>query len=393
MIKKTGKNAAWRLVLAVGMLLIGFSIASADTLTSIMLNVPDRSEEALTWCGPATAQMVMEGYPSGSCAKLQEDVWGAIQTYRTEAMWDADPVGMREAMQHLCPPPFGGHWAVFGIPDAQSLMYWVAYWMNTNKYPVAGLLSTAPHNALSAHGEHWVAIRGIITDKDPTIAGNTSVELKFVWFNDPSPENLGDSAIERLVAGSVWYGEFQPVNKAGSGYNGRYVAVIEPPKVKGVAIAPKEVLTGKIITPEEAVKRAAEWIEKYKLFDLQPYKNLKRAKAQMPLLVNKDRGGYYLIPYISYGEEKSRLAGTAILINAYTGGFQEVGAFKPVSYLSKEEAVGTALRQLKMEKVKTAEAELLRAKDNRYFPTWEVTIDKKVVNLDYQGTILPGPLK
>jgi len=394
MINKTIKNSAWRLVLALGTLLIALSSASADPLTSVMLNVPDRSEEALTWCGPATAQMIMEGYPSGSCAVLQEDAWAAIQTYKTEALWDTDPVGMKEAIQHLCPPPAGHNWVAFSNSNAQSLMYSVAYWMNKNKYPVAGLLSTAPHNALPGHGEHWVAIRGIITDKDPTIPGNNSVDLKFVWFNDPSPENLGDSSIERLVTGSVWYGEFQPVNKAGSVYNGKYVAVIEPPRLRGVAIAPKEVLTGRIITPEEAVKHASEWIETFKLYDLKPYENLRRAKALKPLLVNRARGGYYIIPY---EEERSRLAGTAILVNAYTGNFQEIGAFKPVSYVSKEEIIGNTLRQLNIEKAKTADAELVYTKsgksDHRYFPSWKVTINKKTVNIDHRGTILPEPLK
>jgi hypothetical protein len=389
MIEKTDQNAAWRLLLASGLLLTTLATASADTMTSVMLNVPDHSEEALTWCGPATAQMVMEGYPSGSCTKLQEDIWGSIQTNKTEAMWDTDPAGMKGAMQQLCPPPGGHYWLVFGNLNAQSLMYSVAYWMNRNKYPVAGLLSTVPHNGLSGHGEHWVAIRGIITDKDPTVLGNTSVELKFVWFNDPSPENLGDSSIERFVSGSVWYGEFQPVNKAGSIYNGKYVAVIEPPKIRGVAIAPKEVLTGRIISPETAVKRAAEWIAKYKLADMKPYASLKRTKALKPLLVNGARGGYYIIPF---AEEGSRLAGTAILVNAYTGNFQEVGAFKPVPYLSKEEAVGNTLRQLNLDKSNTADAELVNAQGgnvgNRYFPSWNVTVGNRVVNIDLRGTML-----
>lgn len=385
MIEKAHQNASWCRVLALGSLLTFLSAASADPMTSVMLNVPDRSEEALTWCGPATAQMVMEGYPSGSCAKLQEDIWGSIQTYKTDATWDADPAGMQGAMQHLCPPP-GGHWVVFGNPNAQNLMYAIAYWMNKNKYPVAGMLSTAPHNALSGHGEHWVAIRGVITDKDPTVPGNSTVDLKFVWFNDPSPENLGDSAVERFVTGSVWYGEFQPVNKTGSVYNGQYVAVVEPPKVRGVAIAPKEVLTGKIITPEEAVKRAAEWIEQYKLFDMKPYANLRQARALKPLLVNSAHGGYYIIPY---GDERSRMAGTAILVNAYTGSFQEVGAFKPISYLSKEEAVGNALKQLNIEKAKIADAELVYEKaGNRYQPSWSVTVDKNVVNINQRGMML-----
>ena len=46
----------------------------AQPLHSVILSVPLYGEEALTWCGPATAQMVMEGYPAGACSVLQEDI-------------------------------------------------------------------------------------------------------------------------------------------------------------------------------------------------------------------------------------------------------------------------------------------------------------------------------
>ena len=77
--------------------------AWAQPMHSVMLNVPDHSDEALNWCGPAAAQMIMEGYPAGSCSKLQEDIWLAVQTYKKETMWDADPDGLKGAMKHLCP--------------------------------------------------------------------------------------------------------------------------------------------------------------------------------------------------------------------------------------------------------------------------------------------------
>ncbi|MBI5042525.1 MAG: hypothetical protein HZC10_01545 [Nitrospirae bacterium] len=365
--------------------LIFITAGEAQPLHSVMLTVPDHPEEALNWCGPATGQMIMEGYPAGSCTKLQEDIWMAVQGYKTEAMWDTDPVGLKEAMKHLCPP--AGTWSVHAKTDPQAVMYDVAYWMTKNNYPAAGLLNTLSHNAYTSHGEHWVAIRGIITDKDPTLPGNTSVNLQFIWFNDPSPVNLGDPSVERFVSGSQWYSEFQPVAKVGSGYQGKYVAVIEPPEIKGKAISPAEVLIGKVITPEDAMKYAAKWIEEYKLYEMEPYKILRKTSALTPLLVNKSHGGYYIIPYAV--EEKS--AHAAIIINAYTGNFQEVGAFKPAAYMPKEEAINIALKHLGVEKPKKADAELIfpigEQTVSRYFPIWKVTADRKVLGVDHQGKI------
>lgn len=371
------------MIIAVSTLMLSTTVW-APPMHSVMLSVPDYPEEALTWCGPATGQMIMEGYPTGTCSYLQEDVWMAIQTYKTEAMWDTDPVGLKEAMKHLCPPV--GTWVVYAKTDSHVLMHSVAYWMTKNSYPVAILLNTLPHNSYTAHAEHWVAVRGIITDLDPTT--NPSVNLQFVWFNDPAVP-LGDISIERFVSGSTWYSEFQKVTKTGSSYNGKYVAVIEPPAFKGWARAPLEVLQGRIIKPEQALEHALKWIEEYKPYKMKPYEILKKAKPLKPLLVNEKYGAYYIIPFAS--KEKKQLARAAIIINAYNGNFQEVGAFKPTKYMPEEKAVRIALEQLKVKKPKKIEAELIFPTEkrvvNKYFPLWQIKVDKKVLHIDRQERI------
>lgn len=381
MLNRIRINKFWGLLLAANILIFS---PNAWALHSVMLSVPDHPEEALNWCGPATGQMIMEGYPAGSCTKLQEDIWMSIQSNKVETMWDTDPDGFKKAMNNLCPPT--GSWNVYSDTDPQKIMHSVAKWMTINNYPVAGLLNTVAHNDYTAHTEHWIAIRGIITDLTPTT--NSSVTLQFIWFNDPAVD-LGDPALVRFVSGSTWYSEFQPVTKAGSSYFGKYVAVIEPPKKKGIAIAPAEVLIGKLITKDDALRYAARWIEEYKLYEREPYKLIKNAKPLAPFLVNKDHGGYYIIPYST--NENSQLASAAVIVNAYTGGFQEVGAFKPVSYMQKEDAVNTAFKYLNVAKPKKVDAELIfpagEQTVSRYFPIWKVTVDNKVIGVKRQGKI------
>lgn len=384
MFRKKSPNKLCVLTFSVCTVLLFVSSLQAQPLHSVMLSMPEYSEEALTWCGPATAQMIMKGYPSGSCFVLQEDIWIAIQSYKAEAMWDTDPRGLKGAMNHLCPP--AGTWVVYSKTDPGKLMHSVAYWMTTNNYPAAGLLNTLPHNSYAAHAERWIAIRGIVTDADPTT--NSSVTLQFVWFNDPAPENLADPCIVRYISGSTWYSEFQPVTKAGSSYHGKYVAIIEPPEFEGIAIAPVQVLTGKVIAAEEALEYATKWIDEYKLYEIRPYKILEKAKPLTPLLVNRNYGGYYIVPYAL---EEGRLVQAAVLVNAYTGEFQEVGRFKPSRYMPKEEAIRVALEHLKVKEPKEIKAALVfPTKErvvSRYFPLWEVKVDRKLLAVNRQGKI------
>jgi hypothetical protein len=349
-----------------------------------MLNIPEYPEEALIWCGPAAAQMIMNGYPTGKCYVFQEDIWMSIQGHKVETMWDTDPVGLKEAMKTLCAP--ADTWVVKSKTNPQQLMHSIAYWMTKNSYPVAVLLNTLPHNSYTTHAEHWIVIRGIVTDKDPTT--NSSVQLKFVWLNDPAV-TLGDPCLVRYISGSAWYSEFQSVTKTASSYSGKYVAIIEPPSFLGIAIAPVEILRGRIISPEEALKFADQWIRKYKLHKIETYKNLENAIPLNPLLVNKEYGGYYIIPYTT--KRKSRHVSAAVLINAYNGNFQEVGVFKPVKFKLKREAISDVMKYLKVKKVKRIKAELIFPMKisitSRYFPIWKIKIDDKQIYVNRKGKI------
>jgi len=382
----------WILCLLAGVFgLLSISIPSARA-HSVMLTVPGYPEEAMNWCGAATAQMIMKGYPSGSCTLLQEDVWLDIQSYKVETMWDADPEGMRMAMKHLCPPT--GTWTIHSDTNPQALMFTMARLMTRYQYPSAVLLDTESHNDYLPHQEHWIAVRGMITDVDPTAPGVTSVNLNFIWFNDPAVP-MGTPSVERFISGSTWYSEFESVSKIGSAYAGKYVVVTEPPEIKGLAKAPREVLRGTVITPREASRFAAKWIEKYKLAEIKTYRLLKKAKPLNPMLVNAKKGGYYIIPYST--DREGRLAGISVLVNAYNGNFQEVGVFKPTAYLEKEEAMQLAAESLKDEKPRKVEALLIYSKretgGSRYFPTWEVTADKKVFHVGLQGVVFKKPVR
>lgn len=356
----------------------------AAALHSVFLSVPGHSEEALTWCGAAVGEMIIEGFPSGACAPDQADVWAAIDANRVETAWDTDPVGLEKALETVCPPP---HWSVFARDTGPELMYSVALWMTRNDFPAAVVLDTNAHNSYVAHQEHWVVVKGIITDVDPETT--SSVTLDHIWITDPSPATFGDWPVERFIAASTWYAELSAVSKATSTYNGKFVAVIEPPERRGKLVARvEEILFGEILPWERVRELAKRWLEEIEILrELKPFAPFYRGEPLEPLLVNPKRGGYYLVPFSTEGKGVSH----ALLINAYKGNFQEAGAFAPMRYIGKEEAVERAFKFLRARRPERIDAVLLHAPEagstSRYDPVWRVTVDRQVVAVRQNGSV------
>jgi hypothetical protein len=386
----------------------GFAgLLSACAPFNVSLNVPPGSPEDNT-CGAVTGQGVLRGYPNppnppGGCIQTQSDVFNAILAGRIESIWDADPAGMRAALAGLCPPP-GGSWQIVANSDPAVVMHSVAFYITHNRYPVAALLNTAPH-AFATHDEHWVTIKGIGTDVDPTIDPRATVNLEYVWFNDPAVA-VGELEVERYVAASEWNAEFQAVTKLGSAYTGKFVAIIEPPPKPGRAVAKPKVLTGQAISEERALRSAARWVRKLGLAKLGPYRDLARSRPLPPTLVDRERGGYYLVPYAALGKE----ARFAVLVNAYTGEFQEVGAFKPRRFLAVGDAEKLALSAIPAMPAMPAipagraipagpaipanvRAEAVSAPadgGSRYQPLWRIRVDGRAIDVTQGGRVVPN---
>lgn len=354
---------------------IAFALAAAAlsalpalAQTSVSLTFANQNEESLDGCGAATGQMVMNGYPSGPCHQIQADVWDSIQMHKVETSWDTDPAGLRDAMATLCPLPAGHHWVASSNTNAQTLMHSVAFWMNTNHFPVALLLSTNPHNALTSHREHWVAVKRVDTDLNPVT--NSTVTLQLIVIVD-QPTTFGAMAVERTITGSDWYtSNFEAVSNAASSFNGKFVAVIEPPDRTGTATAKLLPLTGTVIPMERIIPLAQQAIQSGPLAKVESFRELARLQAQQPILVNPERAAYYIVPFAAPGTPPT----AAILINAYSGDLMEGGRFAPRAILTEKEAVVRALNSLGRETAKEIRATPLRG-ESPYFPVWRVNLD------------------
>lgn len=268
--------------------------------------------------------------------------------------------------------------------------------MNRNNYPVATLIN---------QGGHWNVIVGYETDVEP-VAGSDPI-LNEITINDPEPHNVG---LQSTKDAAIWYAtDWDGAIDVAGTWDDQYVAVIEPPVAKGKVKVKSIIRKGtKIIRKEEAIKHAQRWIDELGLAKRPAYALLRKKGVTNlePILVReeiklkkKEKGVpyYYIIPFgfeHEFGKCNVRLVRIAIIVNAFTGRFEEVGVFgKPIRYLPQKEAIGvvaTALK-LRIEDIPKAKATLMFEPSDithiRLYPFWKVEVRERIVYVDQLGKV------
>jgi hypothetical protein len=277
------------------------------------------------------------------------------------------------------------------------------FWMNQRRYPSTVLIN---------QGGHWVVVVGFVTDVAPV--GGSSPVLQSISFHDPEPHNVGT---DTTMTGAQWYAGPWNGSIVYAGWLNQYVAVVEPPIERGKVRVEHVTRTGRrLLRPTQAAAHARKWIAELKLGTQSKYSVLNHRDAVLmdPMLVReenprrraKNAPYYYIVPFgfkDDLDERGSRLARVCVLVNAYTGQFEEVTAFgKPVRYLPKEEALDVVAAAWRMprRRLRVSSVTLMFQPSEithvRTFPFWCVTIDKRTVYVDQlgklYGTLLPsGP--
>jgi hypothetical protein len=366
-------------------------------------NVTLYGQQKCNWCGAATGQMIMNGYPDPAHRLFytQQTIWNNIQANNsTDATdvaqgWATDPFGLRDAMMILNLPPSGGHWVVFSNSSRDAVMFDILFWMNRNHYPVGVLIN---------QGGHWVALVHFVSDVEP-VAGSTPT-LQNITKYDPEPHNIG--SVSTMTASTWnatdWNGAVM--------YNGtwlnKYVAVIEPPAAKGTVKIEMVTRIGKrVIPPGKAVRLVKNWIKEGKIPNKQQHALLARKDLVIlePIIVaehvvspekSKIEPRYYIVPL---GLERERdenepvMARISIIVNAFTGEFEEITSFgRPVKYLREKEAVSVAAKALGVKRMQKEVKASLEFKPSdithiRAYPFWKITIGERTVYVDQIGMV------
>ena len=363
-------------------------------------NVPLYGQEQCIWCGAASAQMARNGYPNPADRLFytQLSLWNTIQVHNSTAPadsgWATDPHGLTGCLQSLSNPP-GVHWVEFSNSSRDALLFTILYWMNRREFPTPVLVN---------QGGHWIVIVGFVTDVEP-LAG-TSPTLQWITVHDPEPHNVGTATTQ---SGAQWVSGYWNGSIVYSGtWLNKYVAVVEPPIEQGRVRVKRVTRTGtKLLSPSQAIEAARKWIKELKLAEQSRYSLLSRRDVQPlePMVVQdqpprsraRNVPHYYIVPFgftQEVHERGSGLARVCVLVNAYTGAFEEVTAFgSPIRYLPREEALGVVAAALhpSPEELRRAEAGLMFQPSDithvRTYPFWRVRIGRRTVYVDQLGQL------
>jgi len=362
-------------------------------------NVPLYGQEQCNYCGAAAGQMARNGYPNAADRLFyaQVDVWNVIQannsTLPADSAWATDPHGLTACM-NLLSNPAGVHWSEFANASRDIVLFDTLYWMNRRHFPSPVLIN---------RGGHWIDIVGYVTDVEP-VAGSSPV-LQSISVNDPEPHNVGTST---TFSAAQWFGGPWNGDIIYSGtWLGKYVTVVEPPIEEGRVIVKRVKRTGdSIIKPEEAQRLAQEWLREYRSDRQEKYALLNREDIHPmePLLVREGASRrakavphYYIVPFAfrnEFAERGSQMARGCVLVNAYTGAFEEVTTFgRPIRYLTREDALAIVASALQKDvrELKKVDADLMFEAGDithiRSYPFWRVDLGERTLYVDQLGKL------
>ncbi len=355
------------------------------------------------YCGAASAQMIL------ASAKIhinvnQPTLYSYIHSHNQCGGWATDPKGLKDVLNNYYP---AGHFIAFTPTNQEDGVKKLAYTIYQYGVPPAALIYGC---------QHWVVVRGVATNVQPSNTG--SYTIFGFWVNDPwyGANSLGEN---KYIAISSWKNDYF-TGCAWCGAAGTtYISVVDPepvPKItlKFAALKPRR---ANPITAEEARKFADEYLNSFKSQSSfresfpDAFKKINDIKIETPLYVRRsDRtgDGYFIIPM-----QLKNLTTGAMILSGYSGELNEVSFLKkPIVYLPKfqtEPAIKlfhknvqnisitrellTPIPQARIKRVDTIHTPLIRAvkakelkieklemvwepseqTQNPYYPLWEVS--------------------
>ncbi len=364
--------------------------------------------------GAASVQMALNACPVVAQRKYHSvaTIHSTIQLYNGASEpqglphgWFSDPGGIRGALED--PALKGcGHWVDFSDTDKLKVLGNVLYYMDTFNYltPVS-----------IGKSESWVVVYGFETAAKPSPGAPIDLSKTKIHYYEPaSPAGSGGYGI---ISGTTWIQATwagywgNPLSKPGSAWDGKYIAVIEPPRETVEVFAPEWVRDGPILEAEEIHHFARAWLEAEKasaasaladqggglgrgLFELLA----EVEPGSMPLRVDAGEYSYYLVPFAD-----PRLMA---VFNAYDGSFEELrtSAEPRQTVLDPWEAAAMleeALHLSEMEILDRSEPELTHRPElgsaGRTVPAWELearirdtsgNVRSARLDLDVRGEVL-----
>jgi hypothetical protein len=280
--------------------------------------------------------------------------------------------------------------------------------MANYKYP--SLICTFMH-------DYWAALVYYRTSDDPRTVTNPTLEkIGYYW---PTPSGVQYQEVD----GATWmngpYNWGLPCNGVNSNgesmcgliWNNHWIGIGEPPEVNGSVQVEAISRIGKIlISPKEATGIARKYLTEIRREKSESLLGLlSGTQALHPMLVRelsmyteaqkiKQEVHYYIIPFVQKNEVNRRgaqLSKFSVLINAYTGRFEQLCVFpKPIHYLSEIDVIDIVRRDLRLSHsdLRKLTTELIFQPGGQLMsnalPVWLVTLEDRTLYLTQNGLIL-----
>lgn len=300
-----------KLLLIVGCV-IEFGFTTQAIGYSRNIPTPYYQQETRVWCGPASAQMILNSEKIKRY-ETQQTLWDYIKRVQQVTGWFTDPTSLAKTLTHY-DETFPGYYVVYSDSDPQKATKKLAYTIYRYNVPPAALIY---------NGRHWVVVRGVRASTIPTWDGK--YEIYGFWVNDPW-YGINTLGANKYITYNNWVNNyFTPVRSAP--WRGFRVSVCDPEEVTSdLLLPPMRPMGGRsIMTPEEAILSAEIAVKSHNLITL-----VKDFKPQIPLWVNWfGKENCYSVPWVN----SSGNVTAVVTIDAFWGDLIEV-SYAPESTTS-----------------------------------------------------------
>ncbi len=296
------------------------------------ITTPYYTQTTSYYCGAASAQMILNSQNLGIYVASQDTLYNYIHSHNICTGWASDPRGLSDVLNH-----YGNS----HTPPA----YFVAYTPSSQDDGIKKLAYTIDHYGVPpaslVYGcAHWVVVRGVITDVQPTSSPSYTIYGFFV--NDPwyGTNSLGENKYVTINSWKTDY--FTGCEWCGSGTGNKFISVVDPEPPQAINLQFPKILErrAQIISAREAQDFAAEAMKQfesqkeYQKGFTEPLEVMRASKIGTPVLVkrsDRQQDAYYIVPLM-----RGNLTSGAILIDGYSGQLLEATYVKkPVEYTAR----------------------------------------------------------
>lgn len=264
------------------------------------------TQDTSYYCGAACAMMVLAEIGVSYASMNQDDLYTSNHSNNVKPGWYTDPYGLRYTMVDRKPASFTNTFVVYKPETEAEGTRKVVYTLWHYR--------VSPITLVYGCG-HWIVVRGVQTDVEPT--SGTAYTVNGLWVNNPVWEDndphsgtdvCGSGGVNGIENQWISYADWQSTYFTGCNYDSgtgasQYISVCDPdvPEIE-LPRRPKidRQLDGReIVDPGQAEELIRRGMELHGLFESERMGRLRDAPFGRPVLVKRlDRldSYYYLAP-------------------------------------------------------------------------------------------------